>query len=409
MTESPIKERAVVNIGRGGGGHHSLRAAGQCPNESTQGLERSISVEVQQESNARESQQALILTPPSSIGRTCDVVADDRHNILMSDKELMPPPTLPRRDSIAGMILDQLVANCPDINLNGDATQSQSFPSASQGESSSGFCQESAPVLKGAQEKALAPPPLGHLLFLSKRNLIETNGGFLTPQPWKFTEFQLSRRQDINEIARRHRVSILQGRRTPTKGGPAASPHHRKDKLALGGKLISNKGKRISHSFKAALSIEESFKSINGVRFTRDDEKKDSARVLAWLDWCYVFLQVGAGPSPVTDYHIRGDCVLADNLPVQCSIPLQAARQRPSTIKMTAAFLYNEEVRMQIEQIWASHPNLGFTGKLRRVVKFYMRFYVRKAKEYNHKDTELRQTLARLIAALHGDPHDPGI
>lgn len=168
MTESPIKERAVVNIGRGGGGHHSLRAAGQCPNESTQGLERSISVEVQQESNARESQQALILTPPSSIGRTCDVVADDRHNILMSDKELMPPPTLPRRDSIAGMILDQLVANCPDINLNGDATQSQSFPSASQGESSSGFCQESAPVLKGAQEKALAPPPLGHLLFLSK-------------------------------------------------------------------------------------------------------------------------------------------------------------------------------------------------------------------------------------------------
>lgn len=179
--------------------------------------------------------------------------------------------------------------------------------------------------------------------------------------------------------------------------------------MALGGKLISNKGKRISHSFKAALSIEESFKSINGVRFTRDDEKKDSARVLAWLDWCYVFLQVGAGPSPVTDYHIRGDCVLADNLPVQCSIPLQAARQRPSTIKMTAAFLYNEEVRMQIEQIWASHPNLGFTGKLRRVVKFYMRFYVRKAKEYNHKDTELRQTLARLIAALHGDPHDPGI
>lgn len=61
--------------------------------------------------------------------------------------------------------------------------------------------------------------------WLRERNLIETNGGFLTPQPWKFTEFQLSRRQDINEIARRHRVSILQGRRTPTKGGPAASPH----------------------------------------------------------------------------------------------------------------------------------------------------------------------------------------
>lgn len=76
---------------------------------------------------------------------------------------------------------------------------------------------------------------------------------------------------------------------------------------------------------------------------------------------------------------------------------------------MIAAYLDDEEVRVQIEGIWTSSPRLGFTGKLLRVVKNYRGYCVWKAQDFRIQETELWMELARLITALHSDPHDLGI
>jgi hypothetical protein len=54
-------------------------------------------------------------------------------------------------------------------------------------------------------------------------NIVGPNRGFLTPQPRRLSDFQVQRRQDISDSARRLRTSILHSRRGTSQGSPSNS------------------------------------------------------------------------------------------------------------------------------------------------------------------------------------------
>ena len=157
---------------------------------------------------------------------------------------------------------------------------------------------------------------------------------------------------------------------------------------------------------KDALGVGENFRSTNGVRFSWDNRRDGQMRALARLDRCYVFLQVGAGAEPVTEYLIKGDCYHSDHLPVLCSVQLQLVPKRNSAYKMSSLYLKNPEVAYRVKRIWNQNPRSGFTAKLRRVVKFYRNFCVAKAGAFRAEELGLRQVVADATAELHNEPED---
>jgi hypothetical protein len=76
---------------------------------------------------------------------------------------------------------------------------------------------------------------------------------------------------------------------------------------------------------------------------------------------------------------------------------------------MNASYLGDEPVKSDIDKIWNSHPNLGFTRKLRRVIKFYKDYSLWKAKEQRQEETELRRLVQEAVERLQGDLLDKGL
>jgi hypothetical protein len=113
---------------------------------------------------------------------------------------------------------------------------------------------------------------------------------------------------------------------------------------------------------------------------------------------------VALSPSPVVEYEIRGDSVHSDHLAVWCKLGLLPEPKRCSAYKMSTFYLKEEAVRKGIERIWRSTPNLEFFGRLRRCVKFYREFCIRKAKERRVLEEELQHRLTAALAALQSDP-----
>lgn len=132
-------------------------------------------------------------------------------------------------------------------------------------------------------------------------------------------------------------------------------------------------------------------------------------RSLARLDRCYAFRQVGAGEEPVKEYFIKGDCCISDHLPVVCTVMLQVGVRKKSAFKMSGQFLKDPAVVLQVGRIWNSNPRLSFTGKLRKVVRFYKGFCIDKAKAFRAEEVGLRKVVDALTTSLHANPADEAI
>lgn len=76
---------------------------------------------------------------------------------------------------------------------------------------------------------------------------------------------------------------------------------------------------------------------------------------------------------------------------------------------MNSTYLSDPWVKARFHLIWERHANLGFFGKLRRVVKFYRGFCTSKAKALKAAEVLLRQQLEAATAALHGDPYSDSL
>jgi len=73
---------------------------------------------------------------------------------------------------------------------------------------------------------------------------------------------------------------------------------------------------------------------------------------------------------------------------------------------MNRFHLKDIEVKRAVERIWAQNHQLGFLGKLRRVVKHYKLHCIRKAKERKEEEDTLRRTLSTAREGLHRNPQN---
>jgi hypothetical protein len=105
-------------------------------------------------------------------------------------------------------------------------------------------------------------------------------------------------------------------------------------------------------------------------------------------------------------YYIRSDSNHSDHLHVWGKLLHQEEARRKSSFKMNSCYLDEEEVQAGIHRIWLANPTLGFTGKLRRVTKFYKEFCLRKAKERRQVEVDLHQRLSEAVEEPQSDSNN---
>jgi hypothetical protein len=181
------------------------------------------------------------------------------------------------------------------------------------------------------------------------------------------------------------------------------------DKSSMCGKLIPDRERVVFSQLVAQLGVADDYPSTSPIKYSWDNKRHDGVRVLIRLDRIYTFQAVSPGVTPVAEYYIKGDSVHSDHLAVWCKILLAPEPRKPSAYIMSSFYLKNAEVKAQFERIWSSNPGLNFFGKLRRCIKFYKEFYIRKAKERRLIESDLWQKLSLALVALQVDPSNPNI
>jgi hypothetical protein len=131
----------------------------------------------------------------------------------------------------------------------------------------------------------------------------------------------------------------------------------------------------------------------------------DGQRILARLDRFYIFNDQPSGDSrTVVSYSIRGNSTFSDHLSVDLSIKLGAAHRKKGAWKMYIRYL--EETKEEFKRIWLALDSnrFFFFAKIRRVIKFYKEYYIKKASEFKAKEAQLRQELVGAQTALQTNP-----
>lgn len=75
---------------------------------------------------------------------------------------------------------------------------------------------------------------------------------------------------------------------------------------------------------------------------------------------------------------------------------------------MNSTYLRDPIVQAKIHTLWMEKPSLSFFGKLKKCVKFYERFCIRKAEEHKQEEEGLRQQYEALVVMLQNSPNDVG-
>ena len=162
------------------------------------------------------------------------------------------------------------------------------------------------------------------------------------------------------------------------------------DKSNLKESIMTETEKRIFKELKDAFQLEDPFPASNRIHFSWDSKRQFGSRVIAHLDKSYSFGMNGAITSG-SNYRILGDCVHSNHLPVWRKLWLELETKRKSTLVMNASYLTEDKVQENIKRISEVNSNLTFFGKIRRCVKFYKAFCVKRAQELKREDCELRR------------------
>jgi hypothetical protein len=156
------------------------------------------------------------------------------------------------------------------------------------------------------------------------------------------------------------------------------------------------------------LHIQDFYSYQDSVRFSWDNRHRVGFRTLKCLDRIYCFPSGSTVPSEhVKEYRILGDYALSDHLPISFLIEVQEIKTTGSRYKLNGAFFQDPTVVKDLAKLWLSFPStLGFLGKLRRLVKWYKTYCLRKAKERRAEEANLRGHLSRAHGRLQVNPDD---
>ena len=125
--------------------------------------------------------------------------------------------------------------------------------------------------------------------------------------------------------------------------------------------------------------------------------------MLAKLDRIYSYNPI-ENVTEVEEYYILGKSSHSNHLPVWCKLALQPKPKKKSTYKMNSFFLRDPAIKENFMGIWETQPLFGFFGKMRKYLKFYRQYCIKKAQERCFKEEEFRTGLARMVEVLQEDP-----
>ena len=171
------------------------------------------------------------------------------------------------------------------------------------------------------------------------------------------------------------------------------------DKSNLKESVVTEVEKRVFEELKDVFQLEDPFPASNRIQFSWDNKRQDSSRVMARLDRSYTFITPGAIITGA-NYRILGDCVHSDHLPVWCKLRLVPETKRRSTYVMNASYLTEEKVQENIKSIWEVNSNLAFFRKIRRCIKYYKSFCIKRSQELKREECELRKKVEDSAAWL---------
>jgi hypothetical protein len=85
---------------------------------------------------------------------------------------------------------------------------------------------------------------------------------------------------------------------------------------------------------------------------------------------------------------------------------LEKEQKRYSPYIMSTLFLKEKEVHDNICRLWTVHQSLPFYNKIRRCVKYYRRYCLRKATERKYEEEQLRNQLENKVDGIQNDPNN---
>ena len=137
---------------------------------------------------------------------------------------------------------------------------------------------------------------------------------------------------------------------------------------------------QVFNSLKQHLRMEDNQQSPQSLKFSWDNLRTDGVRVLARLDWIYIFSNTpGQGVWTLKSYAIRGDNTWNDHHAVV--VELGTAMARKSRWKMNSSLL--DTTRLVIEHTWRScRPTSSFPAKLKITMHAYRAFCKKSAVEF---------------------------
>jgi exonuclease III len=176
-----------------------------------------------------------------------------------------------------------------------------------------------------------------------------------------------------------------------------------RDKSRNNNQTMSHEEKRLFEVLTRTCDVHDPFPQSNRIKYSWDNRRVGSSRTMARLDRIYSPKDLAQSVA-VDEYSILGDCTLLDHLLVRRNLELTAAAKRQSPYVMNTSFLKEQEVKDGVRREWTTHSNLSFFGKLRRCVKFYKQYCIRRATEARREETQLRARMEEAVTNIQVDP-----
>jgi exonuclease III len=137
--------------------------------------------------------------------------------------------------------------------------------------------------------------------------------------------------------------------------------------------LMTKNERQLFQQLKSTFEVEDPFPPNSAVRFSWDNHRSGTQRMLARLNRVYSFKSPGEVVTNA-DYKIRGDNSFSNHLAVFRQVWLTRETKWQSPYVMNARHLKDPVVIDKIKHIWVAHSRLPFFSKVRRVVRFYRQF-----------------------------------
>jgi hypothetical protein len=167
--------------------------------------------------------------------------------------------------------------------------------------------------------------------------------------------------------------------------------------------LLTKNERQLFQQLKSTFEVEDPFPPNSAVRFSWDNHRSGTQRMLARLNRVYSFKSPGEVVTNA-DYKIRGDNSFSNHLAVFRQVWLTRETKWQSPYVMNARHLKDPVVIDKIKHIWVAHSRLPFFSKVRRVVRFYRQFCIQKSNDRRMEEDQLRRQLEQVVAHLQADP-----